>query len=382
MEDKPSQPCPRVLVVEDSPTQALQLRMLLETDGFGVDLVSCLAEALAFVSHTRVDVVAFDLMLPDSTGIEGLRHFLAAAPHVPVVVLTANADERLAFEALACGAEDYLFKRQFDKPLLVRTMRYAIERHRIRTQLEAATAELRNKNAELARANDEKNRFLGIAAHDLRNPLSVILGYTELMLSGDAGPVTDDQRDVLGSVSSSIEFMVGLLNDLLDFSMIQSGAIRLDLQPTDLVALIRKTVTTNHVVADKKKIQVNVETECELEPLVIDRRKFEQVLQNLLSNAIKYSHPGTRVDFRVASDDTHALISVSDQGVGIPRSEVDTLFQPFQKTSARSTGGERSTGLGLAIVRNIVESHGGRISCESEVGKGSTFRIALPLRGV
>ncbi len=379
MEDKPFLQHHRVLIVEDSATQARQLRLLLESDGFRVDVVSCRAEAIEFVSRTPVDVIAFDLMLPDSTGIDGLRTLLVSMPRVPVVVLTANADERLAIEALSCGAEDYLFKGQFDKPLLVRTIRYAIERHRIRTELEEATSALRVKNAELARANDEKNRFLGIAAHDLRNPLSVILGYTELMLSGDAGPVTDNQTDVLGSVSSSIEFMLSLINDLLDFSMIQSGAIRLDLQRTDLAALVRKTVTTNLVLADKKRIAIVFEQSCQLEPLVIDSRKFEQVLHNLLSNAIKFSHPDTRIDARLECAGDCVIISIVDQGVGIPGSEVEMLFRPFQKTSARSTGGERSTGLGLAIVRNIVESHGGRIWCESDVGRGSTFRISLPI---
>lgn len=379
MEHKSSLQGHRVLVVEDSATQALQLRLLLQSDGFRVDVVTCLADAIAFVSHTPVDVVAFDLMLPDSTGIDGLRALMRAVRRVPVVVLTANADERLAIEALGCGAEDYLFKGQFDKPLLVRTMRYAIERHRNRAELEEATNALRAKNAELAQANDEKNRFLGIAAHDMRNPLSVILGYTELMLAGDAGPITDEQTEVLTSMNSSIEFMLGLINDLLDLSMIQAGAIRLDLQRADLVALVRKTVATNHVLADKKHIEIVFEPQCQLPPLVIDTRKFEQVLNNVLSNAIKFSYPGTRVDIRVAREGDRAILSVTDQGVGIPRSEVDTLFRPFQKTSAQSTGGERGTGLGLAIVRNIVESHGGRIWCESEVGLGSTFRIALPI---
>jgi two-component system, sensor histidine kinase and response regulator len=318
-------------------------------------------------------------MLPDSTGIDGLRALLGAVPRVPVVVLTANADERLALEALGCGAEDYLFKGQFDKPLLVRTMRYAIERHRIRAELEEATSALRVKNAELARANEEKNRFLGIAAHDMRNPLSIILGYTELMLAGDAGPITDEQLEVLTSMSSSIEFMLGLINDVLDLSMIQAGVIRLDLQRADLLALVRKTVATNQVLADKKRIEIVFDPQCELPPLVIDTRKFEQVLNNMLSNAVKFSHPETRVDVRITREGDRAILSITDQGVGIPLSEVDTLFRPFQQTSARSTGGERSTGLGLAIVRNIVESHGGSIECESEVGQGSTFRLSLPI---
>ncbi len=370
---------PRVLVVEDSPTQALQLRLLLEADGFVVDVVSRLSDAIQFVQRTQVDVIAFDIMLPDSSSLDGLQLMISAAPRVPIVVLTAHTDERMAIDALGRGAEDYLFKGQFEQPLLVRTMRYAIERHRIRSQLEELTSALRTKNLELARLDEEKSRFMGIAAHGLRNPLGVILGYTELMLSGDAGAVTEEQTEILGVMNSSVEFMLGLINDLLDFSLIQTGNIRLDLRPTDLVAVIRKNVSTNQVLADKKKIKLVFQQQCDLEPFVIDRRKVEQVLNNLLSNAIKFSHKETKVEVRLERDGDTVLLSVIDQGVGIPRSEVDTLFQPFQKTSARSTGGERSTGLGLAIVRNIVESHRGKIWCESEVGRGSTFRVSLPI---
>lgn len=379
MENQGSMQHPRALVVEDSPTQALHLRLLLEADGFHVDTVSRLSDAIVFVTKEPVDVVALDLMLPDSSGLGGLDSLVAAAPRIPVVVLTAHTDERMALDALGRGAEDYLFKGQFEHALLVRTMRYAIERHRIRSELEELTSQLRAKNAELAQLDEQKNRFLGIAAHDLRNPLGVILGYTELLLSGDAGSVNEEQAEILSVVSSSVEFMLGLINDLLDFSMIQAGAVRLDLRRTDLASIVRKKVTTNRVVADKKQIQLVLREEGRLEPMVLDGRKIEQVLDNLISNAVKYSHPRTVVEIRLGRDPKCALLSVKDQGVGIPRSELDALFRPFQKTSARSTAGERSTGLGLAIVRNIVERHRGRIWVESEVGRGSTFHISLPL---
>lgn len=369
----------RVLIVEDSPTQALRLRLLLESDGFDIDIVARLGLALEALAKERYDVVALDLMLPDSAGLASLDTLRAAAPQVPIVVLTAHTDERMALEALGRGAQDYLFKGQFEHALLVRTMRYAIERHRSRAELEALTSELRVKNAELAQLNEQKSRFLGIAAHDLRNPLAVILGYSDLMQSGDAGPVTEDQAEMLTEVCSSVQFMLGLLNDLLDLSKIQAGALRLDLRPTELGALVRKNVATNRVLADKKQIALVVREDAELPPMVLDVRKIEQVLNNLLSNAIKFSHPRTTVEVLLSRREDQAILSVKDQGVGIPKSELDALFRPFQKTSARSTAGERTTGLGLAIVRNIVEGHEGRIWVESEVGKGSTFHVALPL---
>lgn len=371
---------PRVLVVEDSPTQALHLRLLLESDGFRVDTVARLADAVQFLARDPVDVVALDLMLPDSSGLAGLETLTTAAPRTPIVVLTAHTDERMALEALSRGAQDYLFKGQFEHTLLVRTMRYAIERHRNKAKLEEVSAELIAKNAELAQLVEQKNRFLGIAAHDLRNPLGVILGYTDLMLTGDAGSINEEQAEILAVVNSSVEFMLGLINDLLDFSMIQAGALRLDLRPTDLTAVVRKNIAHSRVIAEKKHITISLREDARFEPMVLDRRKIEQVLNNLISNAIKFSHPHTRVEVRLSRRDEHAIISVRDQGVGIPRSEMDELFRPFQKTSARSTAGERSTGLGLMIVRNIVEGHKGRIWVESEVGKGSTFHVELPIR--
>ena len=369
----------RALVVEDSPTQALHLRLLLEADGFAVETASRLSEAIALVERSPVDVIALDLVLPDASGLDGLEALIAATPKTPIVVLTAHTDERMALEALARGAEDYLFKSHLEHTLLVRTMRYAIERHRSRALLEGLTAELRVKNGELASLVEQKNRFLGIAAHDLRNPLGVILGYTELLLSGDAGAVSDEQVEILSVVNSSVDFMLGLINDLLDISMIQAGALRLDMRRSDFGAIVRKNVATNRVVADKKHITLVLREEAKLEPLVLDRRKIEQVLNNLISNALKFSHPRTTVEIRVGREGDEVVVSVKDQGVGIPRSELETLFRPFQKTSARSTAGERSTGLGLAIVRIIVEGHHGRMWVESEVGRGSTFFVALPI---
>jgi signal transduction histidine kinase len=371
---------PRILLIEDSPTQALEIRLILESDGFEVDVVPYLSEGLDLVSRKQFDAITLDLMLPDASGLDGLERMLGAGPQAAIVVLTAHANEATAFAALEKGADDYLPKGMLEPTLLVRTMRYAIERHRNKMKLAAVTEELRAKNDELAKLNEQKNNFLGIAAHDLRNPLGVILGHCELLLAGDAGEINQDQAEILEVITSSVDFMRGLINDLLDFSLIQSGALRLDLHQDDLAALLRKNVAFNRVLAEKKDISLALHVDATLEPMVFDRRKIDQVLNNLLSNAIKYSHRGTTVAVHLMREGDTAILAVKDQGVGIPESEIHAIFRPFQKTSARSTAGERSTGLGLAIVRNIVEGHGGRIWAESEVGQGSTFYVALPIR--
>jgi len=172
--------------------------------------------------------------------------------------------------------------------------------------------------------------------------------------------------------------MLRLLNDLLDISQIEAGKLDLHLEDVDLRALVQENVHLNRIIAGKKNIKI--ELVCpDAVPLRADPSKLEQVLSNLISNAIKYSFPDTTVTVTLEPVGNEVAIRVRDQGQGIPAAELHKLFEEFQKTSVKSTAGEKSTGLGLAIVKKIVEGHGGRISVLSEVGHGSTFQVSLPL---
>ncbi len=240
--------------------------------------------------------------------------------------------------------------------------------------------EMARKNAQLEKLNAEKNRFLGMAAHDLRSPLGVILVYSEF-LEAEAGSVlSDEQREFVTIIKDTSEFMLRLVNDLLDVSTIEAGQLQLDRHPTDLAQLIRRNVTLNGVLAARKQITVELGRPPVLPPMSVDAGKIEQVLNNLISNAVKFSHAGTAVQVRVTATDDFATVAVQDQGQGIPAADLPKLFKPFGKTSVRGTAGEQTTGLGLAIVRRIVEGHGGRIWVDSEVGKGSTFLFTVPVR--
>lgn len=234
------------------------------------------------------------------------------------------------------------------------------------------------KNVELEKLNALKNRILGVAAHDLRSPLGVILSYSEFL--GEAVPaLTPEQHQFIVIIKRTSEFMLRLVSDLLDVTAIEAGHLTLDRQPSDLAAIIRGNVTLNGVLATKKDITVELEPMPSLPPMPIDCGKIEQVLNNLIANAVKFSHSGTVVRIHVTRSDEFVTVAVRDQGQGIPPADLPKLFKPFGKTSVRSTAGEQSTGLGLAIVRNIVEAHGGRINVESEVGSGSTFSFTLPV---
>lgn len=250
---------------------------------------------------------------------------------------------------------------------------------RLNNELANLQRELAKKNFELEKLNEEKNHFLGMAAHDLRNPLNAIQMYSEFLLDEATEVLNPEQLEFVSIIHSSSQFMLRLVNDLLDVAKIESGKLELELATTDLIELIRRGVSLNSIFATKKGISVKFSHGDNIPNVFIDSAKIEQVLNNLITNAVKFSNPGEVLEIGVSKSDSEVIISVEDHGQGIPADELGKLFKPFQRTSVRSTGGEDSTGLGLAIVRKIVTGHKGRVWVESEVGKGSTFYVAIPL---
>ncbi len=251
------------------------------------------------------------------------------------------------------------------------------ELSRLNNELTAAQRELFRQNAELERLNAQKNYFLGMAAHELRNPLSAIRFYSDFLRRNEN--LSEAERDrMLGTIYDSSGFMLQLIEDLLTVSKIEAGRLELHHQETDLVALAERCVAVHRLLAQEKNIALRLEAAVPRLPLLADAPKLEQVVGNLLSNAVKFSPAHTDVTVRVERPGTAARLAVADQGPGIPPDERDHLFEPFQTTSVQGTAGEPSTGLGLAISRRIVEGHGGRLWVESTFGHGATFYVELP----
>jgi signal transduction histidine kinase len=236
---------------------------------------------------------------------------------------------------------------------------------------ERTTAEL---NAKLTALNKDKDRYLGIAAHDLRNPLSAMRGLAEVMLEAPLEP--DQQREFLETIHRTSDEMLGLVNDLLDVAVIESGKLDLRRSELDVGMLVRQRVRQLAPYARSKTIEVQVDAVDGLRAS-IDRARFSQVVDNLVSNAIKFSPSGTRVDVTLRSDGGLTL-GVQDQGPGIPEQDRNLMFRSFQKLSARPTAGEKSTGLGLAIVKKIVDAHGGQIDVADAPGGGARFTVTVP----
>lgn len=231
----------------------------------------------------------------------------------------------------------------------------------------------------LRELNELKTRHLGIAAHDLRNPLGAIRGLAKLALKADLSE--EKRRSYLDSIVGISDEMLGLLESLLDVATIESG--RFELSPTrgNLAALASARAERAATTAERKGIQVVPRIE-PVPDTEFDAMRMGQVLDNLLSNAVKFSPSGSTVVLRCERRGDAIEIGVEDHGPGIPADELPGIFDAYQRSSNRPTGGEKSTGLGLSIVKPIVEAHGGSLEVTSTVGEGTTFTIRMPSTSV
>ena len=252
-----------------------------------------------------------------------------------------------------------------------------VEKGRLVSELLVQKQAIERQNEELNRLNELKNRFLGIAAHDLRSPLGVIQTTVDLLLGPDAYLYESENKELLEAVGNQARHMLVLINDLLDYSEIESGKLPLSYELIDVHSFLESLILDFRSIAGIKNTEVVFEVSS-TDKLVADNHRLRQVLENLISNAIKFSPPGSQIRVDVAHEEDQWRFNVRDQGPGIKPDERDSLFKPFVRLSARPTAGEKSTGLGLAISRWVIEAHSGEIGVDSEPGKGSNFWFTIP----
>jgi len=243
------------------------------------------------------------------------------------------------------------------------------------------TAAFLEAQEDATRANQAKSRFLASMSHELRTPLNSILGFSEL-LSDDTADRFDEptRRRFLHQIHSSGEHLLQLINDILDLSKVEAGQMDLHLGPVEVGNVIEDVRTTVEPLARSKSIALTIEPSPELR-LVADAAKVRQMLLNLVSNAIKFTHSGGRIDVRRRQIEMLVEIAVSDTGIGIAQQDLGHLFTEFHRLDAGPGPQQEGTGLGLALTKRLAELHGGQVSVESELGKGSTFTLRLPLQG-
>ncbi len=364
-----------ILVVDDEESVASTIRAILQLDGHDVIAVTSGTEAIALLEQREFDVVLTDLRLGDIDGIEVLRTVRRVAPETAAIMLTGYASLESAVSAIRAGAYDYLMKPS-DVEELRATVGRAIERRALRKRL-----------VQLEEVDRLKNQFLSIASHELRTPLTAVSGYVQIArrrvlraFGGDDLP--QPVREEAGRVAAALaqaqrqtQRLGRLVDELLDVARLQGGPIALRRTELDIVGLVREVV--ERVRLADAQATIELEPAAGTAPIVGDQDRLEQVMENLIGNALKYSARGSRVRVGVRVESDQVLISIADEGIGIPQDELTRVFDLFYR-SPRADGTE-GLGLGLYISHEIVTRLGGRIWAESAVGKGSTFHVRLPL---
>lgn len=252
-----------------------------------------------------------------------------------------------------------------------------VERGRLASELIEQKNKIEAQNQELIKLNELKNTFLGIAAHDLRNPLANIQMIAHLLLSDSPSLSVAESMDLVSEIHQQTEHMLSLLIDILDVTQIESGKLSLNPKLIKTDEFLKEVVVHETKLAEPKQTRIIIE-KCANGRIYADQLRLRQIMENLISNAVKFSPPGSTVRIRGIRVKTGWRIEIADEGPGITEKDRQRLFKDFAKLSARPTGGEKSVGLGLAIVKRVIEAHKGKIGVESEPGKGSTFWFFLP----
>jgi len=366
----------KVMIVDDDRLNIRILAGILTAEGYELAEADSGERALELYAAFRPDLILLDVMLPGIDGFETCRRLkkLYGEKCAPVIFITALSDSDDVVAGLNAGGADYLPKPFKAKEVLAR-IRSHLQNQILSEQQQLLVAQLSNANAAM-------NRFLGMAAHDLRNPLASIRGLSEFLQEGTVGPLSAEQLDLVRTIHEASQSMLDLVNELLDVAVIESGELKLNLGAHCLTELVARCIALTNMEAARKKTQVVLAPNPAPAILALDPAKMKQVIDNLLSNAVKFSPPGSTITTRVLVDADGATcsLSVCDQGPGIPEGERDMLFKDFSRLSVQPTGGEKSTGLGLAICRKIVEAHRGTISATNLPIRGCEFRVTLPAR--
>ena len=366
-------PVQKILLVDDKPENLYSLESMLSDEGREILKANSGQEALRIALEEEIALILLDVQMPGMDGYEvaDLLKSAKRTQNISIVFVTAISKERqYMLKGLNAGAIDYLFK-----PLDIDVTRAKVD---TLLRIHQQQVEIEQMNARLRQLDTEKNFFLGMAAHDLRNPIGNILTLAQLLKEETGDRLNIDEQTYLAMITQASRSMIELLNNLLDISKIESGQTCTKSEELGLSGLLQECISFHKAAADGKEIHLSYSLRNEHLKVCANRTQFLQIVNNLVSNAIKYSHRKTAVEITAEKTiNGEITIKVTDQGQGIPIHEHNKLFQPFTRTSVTTTSGESSNGLGLCIVKRLVEGQGGRIWVESRPGEGSTFAFTV-----
>jgi signal transduction histidine kinase len=365
----------QVLLVEDNAGDARLLHEMFRKEkagSFVLTHILRMKDAVARLEKGGVDICLLDMGLPDGHGLDTVRRAQAAAPHVPVIVLTGLDDEELAAQAMKEGAQDYLIKGQIESRALPRALRHAIERHRMQEE------------AELIRVNQLqfKDKFLSHVSHELRSPLNAIYQFVTILFDNIVGELSQEQHEYLGIVLRNVKQLQAMIDDLLEVTRVQGGQLAIELQCTSVAEVVAFAVSTLQGAAQAKEVTLSVDLEGQLPLVCADPMRVRQIFIILLDNAIKFTPAGGSVQVRaaeLAGDPNTLVLEIRDSGCGIDPEMTERIFDRLFQASDPALAGRQGLGLGLYICKELVARQGGRIWASGTPGRGAVLSFTLPV---
>lgn len=356
---------PNILIVDDIPANLKVLGDILKSEGWKVRPVPSGALALQVAEKERPDLILLDIMMPDMDGYEVCRRLKEnkLLHDIPVIFISALNETNDVVKALKYGGVDYI-----TKPFRAEEISARVKTH----------IKLRRQSIELQELNIAKNRFFSIIAHDLRGPMGGFMGLTDILTEELNNMSMAEIQEFLASMRDSATNLFKLLENLLQWARIQEGGIILNRERVLFRQIVTESLEMIQESAKKKEITIECDISDQLE-VFADSNLIQIVIRNLVSNAVKFSLRGGTVNISAkTTKDEGVEISVKDMGIGMNQNMVESLFRLDVKNGRSGTEGEQSTGLGLLLCKEFIEKHGGNISVESEVGKGSVFMFNIP----
>lgn len=351
---------PNILVVDDEMGPRESLKMILNPY-YNVHTADRGAQAVEMLKQIPVDLVTLDLKMPGFSGINVLEKVKQYDPDIEAIIITGYGSLDTAIEGLRLGAFDYISK-PFDVNHILALVRRGLER----------------RNAK-ARLRQVKTDFLSNISHELRTPLSVVVGFVYLLLNQVIGRLSDEQQRVLETVYRNSEELLELIDNVLWMTSLNAGDANATLEKFDPREIVKETIKRHEKAIREKGLKVNVQMVDRDLALVSDRGKVERIFQNVFNNAVKFTSEGEiKVAVGATADKAGVQFEVTDTGVGIEESKIDSIFEPFHQADSSIQRTHSGLGLGLTVARRMADLIGGQLSVSSKAGVGTSVKMAFP----